>query len=93
MAKKKSRKKHQFKHSAPVASSPTRAAEPAVVTREPAKSVPPVAAYEVENLSLIKQDVRKVAVLAAAFVALQAVLWFVFNYTSFGASVYHLIKL
>ncbi len=98
MAKKKKshklHKKNQFKDASPTNSATTGEAQ--------VKPTPVVAAtkgvnsaslnYEIANLHLIKRDIRKVALLAGFFVALQLVLWFLFEHTGLGNAVYHLIK-
>lgn len=95
--KKKSHKKQQFKYAAPTAH---RDLTPAVAGSQPITTAGVVTktvkggvlSYEVANLSLIKNDIRKVAVLAVGFVALQLALWWLFEHTGLGAAVYHLIK-
>lgn len=92
MAKKKSRKKHQFKYAEPT-SAATATPKPAVTSSATsARMATGGLQYQVNNLDLIKGDIRKVAILATSFVLLQLVLWFVFNHTGLGPAVYHLVQ-
>ncbi len=96
MAKKKKFKKHQFKQrnqaDAPLAPAAMPSAEVAAVTSTSVpKSVAPVV-VESADLAFVKRDLRKVAVLAAGFVALQLILWYLFRSTALGSHVYSLIK-
>lgn len=103
MAKKKNRKKHNFKYA--TSSGTNRAAAPAEASTPAARqSVTPVAAAAKspvinknlavgDDLSYVTKDLSKVAVLAAAFTALELILWYLFNHTGLGTQVYHLIRL
>lgn len=107
MAKKKKSKKHNFTYAKP--GQPARSAQaPAQsqaerptpqaskpVERKPAISTGPtaVAAYEGAHLAEIKADVRRVLVLAVAFVLFELALWFLLEHTGVGPHVYNLVKL
>lgn len=90
--KKKSHKKHQqFKYATPTA--PSVGGEPKrseAATNKPAASRS--YSYEVASLPLIKKDLRKVIILAGSFVVLQLILWFLFDHTGLGPSIYRVIK-
>jgi ribose/xylose/arabinose/galactoside ABC-type transport system permease subunit len=103
MAKKKHRKKHNFKYTTPSQVSPAPASATATsgTAAQPSKAtaaVRPAAqggsiVANLEEFSYVKRDLAKVGMLAVGFVALQFVLWYLFEHTGLGNSVYHLIKL
>lgn len=99
MAKKKARKKHQFKHVRPAgpaasgvpagarnSSAPAGTPPPASPARPALASADPAHAYVIG-------DVRRVVVMATGFVALQVALWYLLNSTELGERLYSLIKL
>ena len=93
--KKKSQKKHQFKVSNPVTNSaitPVVESNNSSLANNIGVSSAKTFQYEIDNLDLIKSDIRKVLVLAASFAIFQVLLWFLFGHTGVGNSVYHLIK-
>ena len=93
MSKKKSKKKHKFKHGqspaaigvSPVSPSGGSAAVSAAVVKRNAE--------DVLNLGHVLSDVRRVAILGAGFIILQIALWYVFEHSALGPNVYNLIKL
>ncbi len=93
MSSKKKHRKKQFKaqqpkpQSAPQATVQVEAPTAAVITPTPQ------ATAEVAHLSLINRDVRRVMVLAASFVGVEIILWYLFGHTGLGSAVYNLIKL
>jgi branched-subunit amino acid ABC-type transport system permease component len=103
MAKKKQRKKHQFKAtnlgstaSSQVAQSSVEtttgtsqavAAKPAKVTRNSQ------ALAGVEDFSYVSVELKRVLILAVGLVALELLLWVLFRQTSVGTRVYEIIKL
>ncbi len=103
MAKKKNRKKHNFKYAsgggvqtvdtksnaAPPSAATSAPPAPAVVTR------PQLAAKTAvgDDLSYVGKDLGKISVLATTFIAVELVLWYLFNHTGLGVQVYRLIKL
>jgi hypothetical protein len=98
MSSKKKHRKKQFKARSVTAPQAVTAplAMPAapVVPQAPAAVVAtPQSTEETVRLRLIRRDIRRVAVLAGSFVALQLVLWYLFGHTSLGNSVYQLIKI
>lgn len=88
MAKKKTRRQHQFKHvkSNSLTNSPARSAE---VVR-PAAATTIVTSHP---FAYVLSDLRKVAVMGAGFVALQLILWYIFNATALGERIYSLVRL
>lgn len=93
MAKKKHKKKHNFKHSQ---SGSTRQAVSDVVSKaSPAASAAVVArpATVSNEWQLVRGDVRRVLILAAALITLELALWYVFNHTGLGVWLDGLIKL
>ncbi len=65
----------------------------AVVVGSGAVRAPAPFDYAVENLDLIRKDVRKVVVLAATFVLIQVLLWVLFEHTGLGSAVYSFVKI
>jgi len=97
MAKKKHRKKHQFKHSE-AASSPAVSQPPAaqastpvapVANAKPAKPTLVVGA----DFNYVRRDLLKVGVLASGFIIGELALWYLVNHSSFGPALYRLVKL
>lgn len=100
MAKKKSHRKHQFKHTAPaahVAEKPTDlgpSIKPAAAPKlNTLKGSSTLEAEFGPGLSFVRHDLRKVGVLAAGFIAVELVLWYLLNHTGLGPAVYQLVKL
>lgn len=96
MAKKKTRRQHQFKHvkSNSLTNSPARSAEvvrPAAATTSPASA--PTTIVTSHPFAYVLSDLRKVAVMGAGFVALQLILWYIFNATALGERIYSLVRL
>jgi hypothetical protein len=92
MAKKKNRKKHQFKygHEAANASQaqqvPEQGKDLSAQTKAQAAEAFAVPGY-------IRGDLVKVATLGSLFIVGQLVLWFIFNRTGLEEQVYRLIEL
>jgi hypothetical protein len=55
-------------------------------------ATPVVAAEQVEPWAYVKADVKRIAILAAFFFALELGLWYLFNSTGLGASIYSLVS-
>ncbi len=92
--KKKNHRKHQFQSSAPKAVNPAafeQSGSSSVPSQRPKSSA--AVATDVANIQLVKQDVRRVLVLAVGFFTLQLILWYLFNHTPLGPWTYNLIKL
>jgi hypothetical protein len=101
MAKKsKTTKKHRFKYTEPAG---LKTVQSAAVTAEPvasgsvtAKAVKqPVTASAIavgRDFSYVVTDLRRLGVLMAGLVALEAVLWYLLNHTGVGDVVFNLIQ-
>ena len=92
MAKKKSSKanrKHQFKYAAPAT---TVAAPGAKVVSAPSAAASVGAATQ-RDFSYVLVDLRRTAILGGSLVVFQLILWYLFNHTGLGPSVYNLVKL
>jgi hypothetical protein len=101
MAKKsKTTKKHRFKYTEPTG---LKAAQSSVATAEPVTSgsessktakqpVTPSAVALGRDFSYVVTDLRRLGVLMAGLVALEAVLWYLLNHTGVGDVVFNLIQ-
>jgi hypothetical protein len=80
---------------APIAAAPAAPTTESITpTAAVPKSKPATAAAAADpRWGYVGRDVRRTAVIAAACVALELVLWFLLNHTGIGPSIYHLIKL
>jgi hypothetical protein len=90
MAKKKSSKanrKHQFKYATPA----TGASAPATATAGSGASVVAAAGSE-RDFSYVISDLRRTALLGGGLIVFQIVLWYLFNHTGLGPSVYNFVK-
>ncbi len=99
MSKKKNRKKHQFKHTAPP-SVQTEGVQTQAMGQQGSNSKPlaprkssNAALAGVDNFDYVPGDIKRVAILAFGFITLQMILWYLFNHTGLGAHVYGLVKL
>ena len=96
MAKKKSQnKKHRFKHTEPSGAIQTSQGTVASASGEakPAQLRPaPAAAVPSRDFGYVARDLRRIAVFATALIALEVALWYAFNNTGLGATVYSLFK-
>jgi hypothetical protein len=102
MAKKKQAKKHKFKYAEPstlVGTWPT-ADAPAVLgkavgasrTGVPAKLGAGAVAATTRDFSYVGADLRRIAVFGISLVILELALWFLFNHTGLGNTVYSFVK-
>jgi hypothetical protein len=103
MAKKtKSTKKHRFKYAEPTGV----AARPAESTLQETSSVAPsakpnavfkpqagAAVVASRDFGYVTTDLRRLAVFAVGLIALELILWYLFEHTGLGAAVYGLIRL
>jgi hypothetical protein len=85
MAKKKNRKKHQFKYGQQAVLSPMGGLEP-----QASKGEIKIQPDDVSYPSYIRRDLIRVGLLASCFIAGEVLLWVVFNYTEVGGRVYTL---
>lgn len=101
MAKKKNRKKHQFKYAAAKPRTDTATAGMGATAASPGESRPTPdiskpasrpATQPASDLAYVKRDVRKTVYLSAGFVAFQLLLWYAFTSSPLGPMVYSLIK-
>ena len=96
MAKKKQTKKHNFKYSSPTTtgdiplSSISQPGSPEIASKF--KSSKPAMSLS-ENFSYVSHDLRRIAIFAGALIAVEIIVWWSFDHTSLGNSVYSLIKL
>ena len=90
MAKKKSQKKHNFKYAQPT----DQLVRTETVVAAPAKNGQPavVAAGSGRDFSYVNRDLRRVGILAFGLIAFEVALWYAFNHTGLGSTVYGLIK-
>lgn len=88
MAKKKHKKKHSFQHK----NAPSAAAKPVGAAAAPSKKAPKLATMPNE-WNEVRADVRKTLILGSFFILLMIGLWFLFEHTSVGPSIYNAIKL
>ncbi len=102
MAKKKKHRKKLKSNRANRMTATTAPAAPAMPGLQPAKTVVKTTqkAHATADIAespsfdgQVKADVKLSLLLAGGIVATFAVLWFILQYTSFGQSIYHLIKL
>ncbi len=101
MAKKnKSSKKHRFKYAEPTALGGVVTQTPvsSPVTASPGKAsvVGPAAGASAtvatRDFGYVTRDLRRLGVLAVGLVLLEVMLWYLFNYTGLGDSVYQLVQ-
>lgn len=95
MANKKHQgKKHKFKYAEPsgVTTGTVSTQAAAVTATSSERQAAVTAAIGARDFSYVGGDLRRVAILAVALVALEAVLWYLFGHTSVGDSVYKLIN-
>jgi hypothetical protein len=96
MAKKKySGKKHRFKHAEPsstVLETRENGAAPASAAPNKPRVTGGGAAVAERDFSYVAGDLRRIAVMAAGFILLEVILWFVFGHTGLGDSIYHLVQ-
>jgi hypothetical protein len=96
MAKKKNRKKHQFKHVRPEAASGTMATAEAQAQPKPkperteTSTASPKASSE---LSYVTSDMKRIVLIGSGFGLLQVLLWYLLATTELGDKVYSLIRL
>jgi hypothetical protein len=94
MSKKSQGKKHKFKH----AESRAVTADSMAVSSGLRSSVAPKSSYVRapvavgRDFSYVLGDLQRIVVLAVSFVLVEAILWFLFAHTGFGAAVYHLVQ-
>lgn len=98
MAKKKSSKKHSFKHVAPVRTqaveegTPERTkAEPQTVLNTGTGSLP--AGHTTQQDQAYMKDIKVILGLTLLLIGVQAGLWYLLNNTQLGPALYDLIKL
>jgi hypothetical protein len=96
MAKKKNiGKKHRFKHAEPSAAildsseSGKGVSEAAVASRP--RPTGGVAVVE-RDFSYVPIDLRRIGMMAAGFLCLQLILWYMFGHTSIGNAIYNLVQ-
>ncbi|HSH31492.1 MAG TPA: hypothetical protein VK963_02375 [Candidatus Saccharimonadales bacterium] len=101
MAKKKHRKKHQFKYGA-VKTQPAGGVAGVTVVppaekklTQPRQHQPATASIQqpLAALNYTKRDVQKTVYFSVGFVVLQLVLWYLFSNTPLGSTVYSLVKI
>jgi hypothetical protein len=98
MSSKKSKKKHskkqQFKYAVPtVTPAQSSPASVQMLSKASLAVSAPAVTTAIPGIDRIRRDVRRVLVLAASFVLLELVLWYLFSHTALGPAVYKLIKL
>lgn len=101
MAKKKHRKKQNFKYGQTSAAVDRPLVTASNDTTSTAKgnqlsaNLKKIGSEPRESVGFehVKSDVVRVAALAAVFIGVELVLWFLFNHTGLGSATYKLIKL
>lgn len=99
MAKKKSNKKHKFKHGSLQSGGPQPASQPAVAIKSDGNntgattSTAPVAGQSPAGPRFYGQDVRNTIYFATGLTLLQLVLWYMVNNTQLGPYLYNFIKI
>lgn len=95
---KSGKKKHQFKYAQPAepvaaaASVEKAASEKLVGAKAPATNVmPEPITLPGRDLSYLPNDLRRIGVLAVGLIALEFLLWYLFNHTGLGPAVYKLV--
>jgi hypothetical protein len=93
MAKKKSSKanrKHEFKYAAPSATVVVPSAKAASGTSVTAAVI---GGTTQRDFSYVGRDLRRIVLLGSTLILLQLVLWYLFDHTGLGSSVYNLVQL
>lgn len=91
MAKKKNiTRKHKFKYSEPVSHLATPGQPSSTFTATSTSAAG--AQFQQRDFSYVARDMRRLAIIAAALVSVEVILWYVLGHTPVGNSVYRMFN-